>query len=286
MFYASIADGTKNGGFNTTGNYTSNQSYGPEKNTTYEAGVKSNLLDDTLQIDGDIFHIDSTGIQLYFPQGNGINTIIQNVGGTSNDGFEFSAIDKPLPGLTLSAAYEYADPVFTKGTYDVDDAFVCSLTPNCAYRLTTITTGLGKTSVVNLKGLQEAGSSRQNVHLAIDYTHALGDAISGFFHIDYRYSSKQFTLITQADTSYVPGSNNVNLRVGANWQNYTLALDVSNLTNDQTPNFVELRDGAEQFRQGISGLIADAARGQRGIRRPLLGPKRFGRLKVQFGGGT
>ncbi len=253
MFYASVADGTKNGGFNTTGSYTTNQSYGPEKNTTYEAGVKSNLLDDALQINADIFHIDSTGVQLYFPQGNGINTIIQNVGGTTNDGFEVSAIDKPLPGLTLSAAFAYADPVFTKGTFDVDDAAVCSLIPSCAVRLTTVTTGLGPTSVVNLKGLQEAGSSKENLHLAIDYTHPLGDDIAGFFHIDYRYSSKQYTLITQADTSYVSGSNNLNLRVGAEWSNYTLALDVTNLTNDQTPNFVDAATELNNFGSAPGG---------------------------------
>jgi outer membrane receptor protein involved in Fe transport len=237
MFYASVADGTKNGGFNTQSALKSNQSYGPETNTTYEGGIKTTLLDHKLQLNADIFHINSNGIQFFFPQGNGINTVIQNIGGTTNTGFEFSAVANPIEGLSLRAGFAYADPKFKSGTYDSDDAAICALVPTCAPRITTITTGSGPTSVVNLNGLQEPGSSKETANLSLDYTRAVFDDVHGFLHIDYRYNAKQYTQITAADLSYTAATNRVNLRAGANWENYTLALNVFNLTDDRTPIF-------------------------------------------------
>jgi len=251
MFYTSVADGTKNGGFNTQSALKSNQSYGPEKNTTYEVGVKSTLLDRRLQLNADVFHIDSHGIQFFFPQGNGINTVIQNIGGTSNTGFELSAIANLLEGLNLRAAFAYADPKFKSGTYDSDDAAICALVPTCAPRLLKITTGSGPTSVVNLDGLQEPGSSKETVNLSLDYTHPLFDDVRGLLHVDYRYTAKQYTQITAADLSYTAATNHVNLRAGATWKNYTLAANVYNLTNDKTPIFAnqatELNNFGHEF---------------------------------------
>jgi iron complex outermembrane receptor protein len=251
MLYASVADGTKNGGFNTQSALKSNQSYGPEKNTTYEGGFKSTLLDHKLQLNADIFHINSSDIQFFFPQGNGINTVIQNIGGTSNTGFELSALSTPLPGLSLRAAFAYTDPKFTDGTYDSDDAAICALVPTCAPRLVKVTTGTGPTSVVNLSGLQEPGSSQETVNLSLDYTRTLFDDVRGLFHADYRYTAKQYTQITAADLSYTAATNHVNLRAGVSWQNYTLALNVFNLTDDKTPIFAnqatELNNFGHEF---------------------------------------
>lgn len=251
MFYASVADGTKNGGFNTQSALKSNQSYGPENNTTYEVGIKSILLERKLQLNADIFHINSSGLQFFFPQGNGINTVIQNLGGTTNTGFELSGIANPVDGLTLRAGFAYTDPKFNAGTYDSDDAAICALVPSCAPRLTKITSGLGSTSVVSLDGLQEPGSSKETVNLSLDYTHRLFGDVNGLMHVDYRYTAKQYTQITAADLSYTAATNRVNLRAGVNWENYTVALNVFNLTDDRTPLFAnqdtELNNFGHEF---------------------------------------
>ena len=251
MFYASAADGTKNGGFNTQSALKSNQSYGPERNTTYEAGIKSTLLDHKLQVNADVFHINSSGLQFFFPQGNGVNTVIQNLGGTTNTGFELSAILNPIDGLTLRAAFAYTDPKFTADTYDSVDAGICGLVPSCAPRLTKITTGSGPTPVVSLNGLQEPGSSKESLNLSFDYTHPLFADVRGLVHVDYRYTARQYTQITAADLSYTAATNRVNLRAGVNWKDYTVALNVSNLTDDRTPLFAnqdtELNNFGHEF---------------------------------------
>jgi outer membrane receptor protein involved in Fe transport len=235
LIYVSVASGAKAGGFNTQSQLVSNQSYGPEKNTTYEAGAKTELLDNTLQLDAAVYHIDSSNLQLEFPQGNGINTVIQNIGGTSNTGFELSSIFKPIPDLTIGASLAYTDPVFTSGTYDTVNAGVCAALASCAPRVVALKFGGTTVQAVNVQGLQLPASSKYTVNITLDYTHTIVDDYEGFIHVDYRYQSKQFTANTLEDTSYTPGTNQVNVRVGANNGPYGIALYVQNLTDDRTP---------------------------------------------------
>ncbi len=238
MFYASVASGAKAGGFNTQSQLASNQSYGPEKNTTYEGGVKADFLDKKLQLDASVYHIDSSNLQLSFPQGNGINTVIQNIGGTSNTGFELSSILKPLPGLTLQASLAYTDPTFTSGTYDTVNVATCAAIVSCASRVVTLHLASSTVQAVNIQGLQMPASSKYTVNLTADYEHNLVGDYDGFVHVDYRYQSKQYTTNTLTNTSYIDPTNQVNLRVGVNNGPYGLALYVQNLLNDQTPDSV------------------------------------------------
>jgi iron complex outermembrane receptor protein len=235
LIYVSVASGAKAGGFNTQSQLVSNQSYGPEKNTTYEAGAKTELFDNTLQLDAAVYHIDSHGLQLYFPQGNGINTVIQNIGGTSNTGFELSSILKPIPDLTIGASIAYTDPVFTSGTYDTVNVATCAALPSCAPRVVSLNQNGKIIQAVNVQGLQLPASSKYTVNISIDYTHTIVADYEGFFHIDYRYQSKEFTTNDDTNTSYTAGANQVNVRVGANNGPYGIAVYVQNLTGDRTP---------------------------------------------------
>ena len=57
LTYASVATGEKSGGFNNTPVVTE-QTFGPEKNTTYEAGFKTQLFDHRLALEAAGFYID------------------------------------------------------------------------------------------------------------------------------------------------------------------------------------------------------------------------------------
>ncbi len=116
LLYATISKGYKAGSFTTTPASTALvlRPVTQEALLAYEAGFKSRLLDNRLEIDGDYFHYDYTNKQLELrqPDPNGIfgllNTLL-NVPKSTEDGVELTTRLRPLPGVTLTAAGTYLD---------------------------------------------------------------------------------------------------------------------------------------------------------------------------------
>ena len=113
MLYASFSKGYKTGGWTTR---LSNPlpyapGFGPEKATTYEVGVKSELLDRHLQINAAGFWTDYNGIQLNFQQG--VSPTIQNAGDARIKGFEVELTAAPVAGLTLNGSVGFTDAKYT-----------------------------------------------------------------------------------------------------------------------------------------------------------------------------
>ncbi|MEG3126158.1 TonB-dependent receptor [Sphingomonas sp. GB1N7] len=113
MVYGSWSKGYKTGGWTTR---LSNPlpfapDFNEEKATTYEAGVKSELLDRHLQLNIAAFTTAYNGIQLNFQQG--VSPVIQNAGNARIKGFEIEAVAAPVRGLTINAAIGYLDARYT-----------------------------------------------------------------------------------------------------------------------------------------------------------------------------
>jgi len=241
LAYASVATGTKPGGFNTQSSLKTNQTYDPEKNTTYELGVKSTFLDHKVQINADIYHIDSKGIQLYFPEGDGLHSVIENVGGTTNTGAEFSVKVVPVAHLQLGLGIAYTDPKFTNGSYDTSNvnfangpaaaSGYCENIPSCAPLIRTVNGAPG----IAVKGFELPDVSKITANLSVDYSHAIVTDIDGFVHADYRYQSKQYTDLDLFNTSWIGSTNIANLKVGVTRGQLTADIFVKNLFNDETP---------------------------------------------------
>ena len=88
--------------------------FGPDTDLSYEAGVKAELLDHTLSIDADVFHIDWNNIQLIAVIANtGVDV---NGGHARSDGLEAQGVWTPIAGLTLSANGAYIDAHLTTKT--------------------------------------------------------------------------------------------------------------------------------------------------------------------------
>jgi iron complex outermembrane receptor protein len=231
LAYVSVATGTKPGGFNTQSSLKSNQTYDPEKNTTYEFGVKSTFLDHKVQVNADVYHIDSKGIQLYFPEGDGLHSVIENIGGTSNTGAELAVKVVPITHLQLGLALAYTDPKFTSGSYDTSNVAYCTYFPSCAPLITQLKGGSG----VNVKGFDLPDVSKITANLSADYSYPIVPGIDGFVHADYRYESKQYTSLDLFNTSWVPETYIANLKIGATRGQFTADLFVKNLFNDEAP---------------------------------------------------
>ncbi|PTR11829.1 MULTISPECIES: TonB-dependent receptor [unclassified Novosphingobium] len=113
MVYASWSKGYKTGGWTTR---LSNPlpyapGFGPEKAETWEAGIKSELLDRHLQINGAVFLTNYNGIQLNFQQG--VSPTIQNAGDARIKGFEVELVAAPARGLTITGSLGYTDAKYT-----------------------------------------------------------------------------------------------------------------------------------------------------------------------------
>jgi iron complex outermembrane recepter protein len=117
MIYGSFSQGYKTGGWTTR--LTAPQpagtpapSFGPEKATTWELGVKSEFADHKAQLNLSSFYTKYKGIQLNFQVGT--SPTLQNAGTAEIYGFEAEFLARPVPDLTLSAGVGYTHARYTE----------------------------------------------------------------------------------------------------------------------------------------------------------------------------
>jgi iron complex outermembrane receptor protein len=110
--YVLAARGFKAGGFNLTAPAGA-VAFGPETSWTYEAGIKTAWLEDRLQIDAAVFHIDWKDMQLsQFDATTG--GFVTNAGDATSQGVEVEATGKPCEELALFAGGGLLDTEFDR----------------------------------------------------------------------------------------------------------------------------------------------------------------------------
>ncbi|WP_429912851.1 TonB-dependent receptor [Glycocaulis sp.] len=130
LVYGRIAMGFKSGGFNGRANNPGEQApYDPETVTSYELGVKTDWLDNTLRANFTVFYNDYTDFQarvsgLVTDPGTGLpvpQLTVLNAGSLEISGFEAELAWSPVPELLLDAQIGYLDAEY--GEFD-DARFV------------------------------------------------------------------------------------------------------------------------------------------------------------------
>ncbi len=109
LFYASVARGVKSGGF-TTYNATSATPFKPEIVIAYETGIKSDLFDRRLRVNGALFYYDYKNQQvqgLEYSRDTGRLGKITNVPKSHIWGGEVELTWVPVDGLTISQNLGY-----------------------------------------------------------------------------------------------------------------------------------------------------------------------------------
>ncbi|HKY51404.1 MAG TPA: TonB-dependent receptor, partial [Candidatus Limnocylindria bacterium] len=123
--YARYAEGFKSGGFNgefsdTTQDSAANvaetkRPFKPERQKTYEVGVKSTWLDGHALLNVAAYHSDARDLQASIFLGSGAAaTIVRNVGEATLQGVEVEAAWVPFDGTRLSVNYAYLDAEYDK----------------------------------------------------------------------------------------------------------------------------------------------------------------------------
>jgi iron complex outermembrane receptor protein len=136
MTYVSYSKGFKSGGFDMRGNATvypqTENGYNSETADSYEAGVKSTLLGDTLQLNLTLFYDPyknaQIGVQQFVVTGGVPQnvTAVLNAGKQMNRGVELESAWRPIKAVTFGLNVGYLD------SYYEDFLIGCTaLTPGC-----------------------------------------------------------------------------------------------------------------------------------------------------------
>jgi iron complex outermembrane receptor protein len=114
LLFARVADGFRSGGFNSAQVSPSPALpyYNPETLRSYELGIKSNLLGNTVEINGTIYHYNYTDMQVTTT----FNAVLltQNAASSKVDGGELEIVARPIPPLELRSNVAYTKSRFTR----------------------------------------------------------------------------------------------------------------------------------------------------------------------------
>jgi iron complex outermembrane receptor protein len=223
LFYAKLSRGFRSGGFNVRPSGATaaaaassarsiSAPFRPEKVLSYEAGVKSDLLDNRLRINLAVYNAQYTDIQLTqqvpSPPPQAAQSFTVNAGKARIRGVEIETT-AVLGDLTLSASGSLIDPKYTK------------LLP-------------GVTGV--LLGSNFQFVAKYNYVLAADYTIAAGYG-EWMLHVDYNYKGRTFfTVVPPGNPLAVqPGYDLLNASVQLQLKSrpITLSAWVQNLANEK-----------------------------------------------------
>jgi iron complex outermembrane receptor protein len=236
MVYASASKGVKSGGFNPNAPRVDERTYFPEKNWTYEAGTKLNLWDQRAFFSASVYRIDWTNQQtLVFARdltGATIaESIIGNVAKSRVNGFELQLTVAPVDVLKLDASYGFTDAKYKDAVLSDLAGFVdCAvLRAECA-----VPAGGGApqtTGRVNGNVIEYV--PKHTLSVGAELTLPINDVWSFFSRGDVSYVSRKF--VDSGNNGWVPGREEVGLRVGVQTDTMRFQAFCNNLTNDRTP---------------------------------------------------
>jgi iron complex outermembrane recepter protein len=140
MLYASAAKGVKTGGFNgyvsgSTTLTTDEQSFGQEKNWTYEIGSKNTFLGGRLLMNAGLFYVDWTNKQAAaipsrYDRANIVlgqtpPSIYRAIGNAESYGFEITGLYRPIAPLTINYSASWTHATYTPGSLAVNYIGLC-----------------------------------------------------------------------------------------------------------------------------------------------------------------
>jgi len=210
MAYASYARGFKSGGINMSGLPLDSQNrpvlatavVHPERNETWEAGVKTRLFDRRLVLNADMYRtrvrdFQATVVENSVTQTAQLRGYLSNIPRVTVRGFEADATALVVPGLTLRAGVAYAD-----GRYSDYPAGPCPLEVQTA-----------ATERCDLTGRRLASLPRWSATAGVDYAAAVGPG-RVTFHLDTASRSGFNGDPSLSRFTYIRGYNLTNANIG------------------------------------------------------------------------
>jgi outer membrane receptor protein involved in Fe transport len=231
MIYGLFSQGFRLGGHNNPKAVRVNfveATYDPDKLNNYELGIKSEWLDNSLQINASVFYLDWEDIQLVIGSaGEGLWWLSgqANGGGGENKGFEVDFDWRATDNLRISGSAYMGDPVYTHDYITLE----------------------GEQEVT--AGTSMPDSAKEKYWLSADYT--FPDVLGGdmWLRADAYYQGPMHSSLFRAETSNpnspeydgtsydVDSFTKYNFQAGYERENWALTLFVKNLTNERANTF-------------------------------------------------
>ena len=185
LIYASVSRGFKSGGFQgqLTFDPTALKPFSDETLTAYELGVKSRLVQNTLQINAAIFDYEYRNMQFYGPLFDspvGVLFGITNVGDARVKGAEADAWWRPLAGMDVRFGVGTINTEITKSV--VDGVSTGSQLPN-APELTLNGLVRYQWALNDKLGADFTVSGNYQSHLAFDIVRSPPEALAGGYFL-------------------------------------------------------------------------------------------------------
>ncbi len=225
--YGRIAKGYRPGGPNVISPQAPDavpRQFGPDTTTSYEIGVKSELLDHKVSLEITGFYIDWDNIQLFTAVANfGVNI---NGGSARSKGVEFSLTAQPVKGLSLSANGAYVDAYLTQDTPALVGGHTGDSLPYTANFSST---------------------------LSADYDRPLTDKLNGTAGVSWRYTGPRNAAFEAAGGHQRLGAfGQIDAHIGVTFDRFRIDAFARNLTD--SAGIVNLGGAGS----GLNGSIAEA----------------------------
>ncbi|MDZ7784658.1 MAG: TonB-dependent receptor [Halioglobus sp.] len=205
MLWASVATGSKSGGFNTVNGTPEEREFEDEDTTSYEAGIKSTSLDARLRVNAALFYTRIDDFQFQQQLETGIGTRVSNQAEVETMGLDMEIQARPLSNLTLTAGLLYMDKFeIVAGPQEGDDL---PYTADYSFNL----------SATLVFPLADGG-----VYLRADYSYMGDHATSG--SADLR-------------DDQIDNREDLNAKLGWRNENWNVSVWGKNLTDDQYKSF-------------------------------------------------
>ena len=201
----------------------------PENTISYEAGIKTLLLDRKLRFNLGVYYFKTKDLQLSAVGGGTNANLLLNADAVKGHGLEAELEARPVQGLTLTSGIS----LNVAKIHDRDLTVEVCAAPCTVLNTFAVPSVPFDPGEVFINGNQLPQAPRWTVNFTAGYEHPLGPG-DIYFYTDWYYRSKiQFFLyksVEFSDDHLVEGG----VRVGYKWDRYDVAGFVRNITNDES----------------------------------------------------
>ena len=222
VLFAVAARGSKPGGIDTTdqnGNVTDGE-FKPERVDSFEIGGKYTGADGRLILNASVFYSIYKDQQIGVIDSSGPIAISRtdNIGASKSKGIELEAMFSPIDQLFLRAAYTYTDSYYTD-----------YVPPRCS----NVDSADTQSPVCSFNGRQLPFTPKNQLNLSARVEQPVGENGKLWFEADSRFLSKRF--MSASNLFWLPSYNQVDLRMGYEWDNFSLQAFVDNAFKNTDP---------------------------------------------------
>lgn len=213
MVYATYAEGFRSGGQNDLYIFVpgSDFSFDSEELSSYEVGLKSQWLDNRVQLNAAAYYMQWQNLQAVVGEGpGGLGEVVGNIGDAHTQGLDVELKAIVFDGLQLSVAGNLLEAETD------DDALVADPAG-------------GPGSLVE-SGTRIPGSAEQTLALMADYSFPVTADVDGFARISYSYVGNALDQLTR--DVQIPSYETLGARIGVGNERWQITLFGENLTDE------------------------------------------------------